>query len=355
MVSNVKSLFILAGMFTATMGFAQQVPRLEISGGYSYLHIDSQGVTGSKLDSACNILSPGLCPPGTFKVHQGFNGWSAAAQVNLNRWLGVKADFTGHYGKPLTTSAAAQTFLTGLGVTGFPPKVSSYTFLFGPVVSKQIGRYKPFGHALFGGNRLSSETIGTGSIPIFIPGFPASIQLTDTAFAMAFGGGLDWKLTRHISLRVGQADYLLTKHDFSAGLSSVAKHQNNLRASAGIVFVFGRDEETQVVERPRERPQSGQPRRGQALLPVRGLGVEVSSSRSGLGAEVVQVVRGSVAELAGINIGDIINSVDGKSIRSPMELAAELSDRPAGSQAKVGFLVRGYWQTETVILLGRQQ
>ncbi len=59
-----------------------------------------------------------------------------------------------------------------------------------------------------------------------------------------------------------------------------------------------------------------------------------------------------MAALAGIHVGDVINAVDGKPVRTPMELAAELANRAAGDKIRVGFLIRGMWQTETVLLLG---
>src|SRR5689334_10755810 len=115
---------------------AQSVPRVEVFGGYSFLHIDTQGITGSLLDARCNRISPGFCPAGTFNVHPNANGWNAAAQVDVHRWFGIKADFAGHYVTPLTLSSAGQTFITSLGITGFPPRATSYTFLFGPVMHK---------------------------------------------------------------------------------------------------------------------------------------------------------------------------------------------------------------------------
>ncbi len=66
-----------------------------------------------------------------------------------------------------------------------------------------------------------------------------SAHVSDSTFAMAFGGGLDWKAGDHILVRVAQADYLYTKHDFSFGVPGIATHQNNIRLSAGIVYVFG--------------------------------------------------------------------------------------------------------------------
>jgi peptidoglycan-associated lipoprotein len=60
---------------------------------------------------------------------------------------------------------------------------------------------------------------------------------------MAFGGGVDIGLTRHLAIRAAQVDYLRTQ--FSArdalltGLSSsLGNRQNSMRYSAGVVFRF---------------------------------------------------------------------------------------------------------------------
>jgi hypothetical protein len=85
-----------AGLFRLSIAtaFAQDTPRAEIFGGYSHLHIDSQGVTGSSLNPLCNdALGAGACPAGTFQIHNAFNGWNGSVHANVNHWLGVAADF----------------------------------------------------------------------------------------------------------------------------------------------------------------------------------------------------------------------------------------------------------------------
>jgi hypothetical protein len=49
---------------------------------------------------------------------------------------------------------------------------------------------------------------------------------------MAFGGGADITLSKHVSLRAAQFDYLYT-HFGGEG-------QNNFRIQSGIVYRFGR-------------------------------------------------------------------------------------------------------------------
>jgi hypothetical protein len=54
-----------------------------------------------------------------------------------------------------------------------------------------------------------------------------------TSFALQAGGGFDLRLTRHLSTRVVQADYLRTQLPNGAG-----NLQNNFRVSAGFIFRF---------------------------------------------------------------------------------------------------------------------
>jgi PDZ domain len=54
------------------------------------------------------------------------------------------------------------------------------------------------------------------------------------------------------------------------------------------------------------------------------------------GAEIVDESPNGIAALAGLHRGDVINAVDGKLVRTPMELAAELSDRQAGEKVETG-------------------
>jgi S1-C subfamily serine protease len=81
------------------------------------------------------------------------------------------------------------------------------------------------------------------------------------------------------------------------------------------------------------------------------LGVRVTLGRSA-GAEVIDEAPDGVAALAGLHRGDVINAVDGKPVRTPMELAAELANRQAGDKLRLGYLIHGEWQAETVVLLG---
>jgi len=53
---------------------------------------------------------------------------------------------------------------------------------------------------------------------------------------MATGGGLDISATKHMSLRLGEVDYLLA--DFREVPTAGRKVQDNLRVSTGFRFRF---------------------------------------------------------------------------------------------------------------------
>ena len=58
---------------------------------------------------------------------------------------------------------------------------------------------------------------------------------SENSFAMTAGGGIDFKVSRHVSIRPVQAEYFLTK--VPDGLNN---RQNNLRIGAGVVVRLGK-------------------------------------------------------------------------------------------------------------------
>jgi len=97
------------------------------------------------------------------------------------------------------------------------------TYLFGPRFTyRGHRRISPFGQVLFGGARAGSGVFATSN--------------SHTAFATAFGAGVDWNVRDRFSIRPLQFDYLLTHlPEITNGNNQT---QNNLRVSTGIVFHF---------------------------------------------------------------------------------------------------------------------
>jgi len=188
-------------------------PKVVLFGGYSYLHSGTNTPTSFFSNNSNH-----------------FNGWDGQATFNFAPHIGLTADFNGNYRTPVGFSSLG--FSAGTTQT-------MYNLLFGPTVSTNFGRLGVFGHALFG-ESLSRLSTGV-SVPI-LGGFNTSVS-SSNAFAMAFGGGVDIGLTKHIAIRAGQLDYLRTQFSpteaLAYGLSTSSNgRQNTFRYSGGVVFQF---------------------------------------------------------------------------------------------------------------------
>jgi hypothetical protein len=198
-----KFMSLVFVLLLGAMAAAQESPKAEVFGGYSYLRSNSNS----------------------------FNGWEGQGTAFLTPNFGVTADVSGSY---RNTSLSA--FGTDLGGSA---KQHLYNFLFGPTVAARFGTHSVFGHALFGAAR-SGLNAGV-SIPI-IGGFSTDVN-NATAFAMALGGGVDLGVSPHFAIRPVQIDYVYTRFNsldaLAGGLSTSANgHQNSFRYSAGVVFRF---------------------------------------------------------------------------------------------------------------------
>jgi hypothetical protein len=174
----------LPSMLVAHIGGArpagsENVTRATIFGGYSYLRNNNNG----------------------------FNGWEGQGTFNFTQHLGVTADVSGASLSPFSFSV--------LGFSaGTYQRLNNY--LFGPTATANLGRSAVFAHALFGEAR-SSLGAGVG-IPI-VGGISTGLTSAN-AFAMAFGGGIDIALTRHLAIRAVQVDYVRTQFSATDALTT---------------------------------------------------------------------------------------------------------------------------------------
>jgi opacity protein-like surface antigen len=214
----------------------EQAPKVEVFGGYAFIYEGLRNLNATFLDTDLNLYPRKLIP------QTDFNGWNAEGQYNINPWVGIAGDVSGTITQP---------FLAGSGVTGVPTG-SSYSIMAGPVVSyRKIRKLTPFVHALFGWNRtsLSAGTLtSTSGTPIGTMPFPvSSVGVTFTDFAMAFGGGLDYKVTPRFALRPLQLDWYRTSLNLNSFYGTAFNDtlvqgfetkERNLRVSTGIVVNF---------------------------------------------------------------------------------------------------------------------
>ena len=166
---------------------AQDVPKFDVFAGYSYVR---ENPATSGIDS--------------FSM----NGGSASLAYNATPWISAVADFGGYHSNNVL----------GTGIDG-----TLSTYLFGPRISyRHYSRITPFGQVLFGVAHVGGHD-GLG------------FSSSNNSFAMAIGGGVDFKVSHRFSVRPLQVDYLMTRFN-ELGLG--AQNQNNLRVSTGVVLHF---------------------------------------------------------------------------------------------------------------------
>lgn len=175
MAKFIRGLILL--LSTTLFSFAQEFPKTEVFAGYSYVRMSVYHNT-----------------------HQNFSGWNGSVAFNPNRWVGVVADFSGHYSSG---------------------NLSNYSFMVGPRFTYRTqSRLTPFAHALAGVAREGEPTVSLNG-----PGGTSH----RTGIAYAFGGGVDAAVTERVSVRVIQLDYFDQDAMF---------YRNGPRISTGLVFRF---------------------------------------------------------------------------------------------------------------------
>ncbi len=163
-----RKLLILLPLLALPMSaLAQETPKVEVFGGYSNL---ISNFTNSSID---------------------MNGVNFAVQENVNSWFGGVLDFSTHFGSENQS-------VTGLSTTTTSFRVNTQSLTYGPVFTYRKSKtVTPFGHAMVGGVRGGPEYLG--------------ISQPEFRFGVYAGGGLDVKVSPMISLRLIQADYLMSR------------------------------------------------------------------------------------------------------------------------------------------------
>jgi len=182
--------------------------------GFSYAHTTING--GLRVAPA--PATPSFGPFNLF-------GGTGSIQGNIRDWFGLKADFGGYTFKELNPGTDGRL----------------YTYMFGPVfTARNNPKWTPYFHTLFGVARLTASAPG--------------INTHANVFGSLLGGGVDWNASRHIAIRLFQAEYLLTKFNDGIPPGSGKNRQNGARLSSGIVFNFGYPAKA-VIEPPKPQPQ----------------------------------------------------------------------------------------------------
>jgi len=156
---------------------AQDVPKVEVFGGYSY-------------------------------AGGNFHGVNTSVTANVNKWLGLTADFSGHYG-----SEQEGILLVSK---------DAHTFQGGPRFSHRGKRFTPFVYALVGATRFHESATVSGQ----------QLSHADTGFTSTIGGGLDVTVSDRVAIRAFQLDYFRPNFFGEA--------HNRGRLAFGVVFRLGK-------------------------------------------------------------------------------------------------------------------
>jgi hypothetical protein len=202
-----KSLLVLASLMIGACAFAQDVPKVEIPVGFSFLNVH-----------------PNLSPITSFNVF----GGGGQFDVNFGNYFGIKADFMGY-----TQGTGLKNQLEKLPGYSGQANGNAFTYMFGPQIKKHTGMVQPFGEVLVGAahtNAYASIANAEGAV--------TSGSGNNNGFALAAGGGIDFKINKYLSARPVEVDYLLTR--FSANhIANYTNNQNNFRYVGGIVLTLG--------------------------------------------------------------------------------------------------------------------
>ena len=190
-------LVAVALLLAAGFALAQDFPKVETSPAFMYIRtpINLGGVSTS------------------------FNcaGGGGTIAYNITSAVGIAADMGGckYLGQTLPELSSK--------VDG-----SAFTYLFGPRFTyRSKSAFRPFAEINVGGARLKFTANNCSS----------DCSVSTNAFAMTAGGGFDIQLSKKISLRPVQAEYLYTRFGNQNGFNF--GNQNSFRLKSGIVIAWG--------------------------------------------------------------------------------------------------------------------
>ena len=199
-------LLLLVALICAPAAFAQNndYSHYEFYVGYAYERADNNAATFDKNGRA--TFNGKAVSFGGEKTN--YNGFNAEFNQNITRHVGIVTSFTGTFNSDgfVDTKTGRQ----------FDARVQRYDLMIGPRYNWRPSGITPFVHAMAGITHLRANFDDTLS----------PRKKADTAFAMAFGGGLDVHAGEHLDVRVIQVDYLPTWFN--------SERQDNIRVSAGV-------------------------------------------------------------------------------------------------------------------------
>jgi hypothetical protein len=191
---------VLCSVGTLAAAQDQPAPKWELFGGYSFF------------DPATDVhgILPGGLLPVSSRLESNPHGIGGSVTYNFNRWFGLTADASGHWGS---------------GENGVVKRIDDAAFYnasMGPKLTYRSHYFSPFVEALVGWHSLDSD-----------------LFQSDNRFGFMAGGGLDLNLNRRFALRLLQGDFVFSNHQFGPSSTVPSTDVRGVRLQSGVVFRFG--------------------------------------------------------------------------------------------------------------------
>ncbi len=178
----------------------QPAPKWELYGGYSFLYPNSD----------IHGMLPGGLLPVSSPLESNPRGVGGSITYDFSRWFGLTLDASTHWksSESLLYKTIDDTAFTNIS--------------FGPKVTFPGAHVAPFLEALVGDHRLVPD---------------AFRDINKLGFM--FGGGLDFKVSKHIALRLPRVDYVMSSYRYGPSSTTGSTDLRGIRAQAGLVFTWG--------------------------------------------------------------------------------------------------------------------
>jgi hypothetical protein len=214
---KVRSLLALGiVLLFGTVAFAQDYAKVEIPLNYSYMRFNPEN---SHIVSGFSL-----------------NGGGGGAAIYFNHWLGIEGDFQGYMStnKTFIFPATANSPCPA----GCTAKSSGdlFTYNVGPILKYRAEHFEPFVETLFGGAHSNTYSNLAHNVCVNPGTCLTTAAPSNNAWDFIIGGGIDIPLSKSISIRPAQFDFVLTR--FGNGFTKGNNNQSNFRYNGGIVFRF---------------------------------------------------------------------------------------------------------------------
>ncbi|MFZ0418186.1 MAG: OmpA family protein [Candidatus Sulfotelmatobacter sp.] len=190
----------LCGMGTLAAAQDQSAPKWELYGGYSFFYPNAN----------VHAMLPGGLVEVSSPLESNPRGLGGSLTYDFKRWFGLTLDGSAdwHSGESGLAMLIDDTVFSNISI--------------GPKFTYRRRHVAPFLEALVGDQNLSPD---------------AFHDIGKLGFM--FGGGLDFKLRKHVALRLPRVDYAMSSYRYGPSATTGSTDIRGLRLQAGLVFTWG--------------------------------------------------------------------------------------------------------------------